>query len=65
MMSKFFLTFGQSSPARNGWVLVMAPDMAAAEKMVRSEYGDGWANLYTPEDFEPDHYPVGQLAIIS
>ena len=47
----FYLTFGQSSPARNGWIEVHAYSYADARQMAIHEYGRGWSCLYMEHEF--------------
>lgn len=61
---RFFLTFGQQSPARNGWVEVRAPDYEQAKAMVEGIYGNNWSNLYEEKHFDKIFYPAGKLGEI-
>lgn len=63
----FYLTFGQQSPARNGWVRVVARDYQHARDIVFSAYENKWAFLYTEDDFKDSqaYYPAGELDVIS
>lgn len=63
-VENFFLTFGQKSPARNGWIRVEARDYQHARDLVIGEYGKDWSNLYTEDDFEADVFPAGELGTI-
>jgi len=60
----FFLTFGQNSPARNGWIEVYAFDYQRARDLVIKAYGKDWSGLYYLEDFETEHFPAGCLGIL-
>ena len=60
----FYLTFGQNSPAKNGWIEVHAFDYQRARDMVFNEYGKQWANLYTEDDFDSECFPAGRLGIL-
>ena len=55
----FYLTFGQQSPARNGYILVKAKSYDEANAMVRDKYDQQWSMLYNDEDFKPDYFPAG------
>lgn len=58
---KFYLTFGQSSPLKNGWVEVIAKNNEQARKKVFQEYSNKWSNLYTKKRFKKRYFPQGCL----
>lgn len=62
-MEKFYLTFGQESPARNGYIEVIAFDYQRARDLVFKTYGRQWSGLYTEDDFREaiDLFPAGKL----
>ena len=60
----FYITFGQSSPFRNGWVEIEAPDEATARELAFDALGQKWAFIYTAETFKtfkPSLFPAGKL----
>jgi hypothetical protein len=58
---KFFLTFGQKSPAKDGYVLIVADDYDSDFEMVEKQFGLEWSMLYEEGDFEPEFFPKGVL----
>jgi hypothetical protein len=60
---KFYLTFGQKSPARNGWCEVFADSPDSARRLVIDEYGQEWAFIYSEEQFAAgrEYFPAGKL----
>jgi len=58
---KFYLTFGQKYPWRNGWVEVEAPDMATARKYVCDIFEGKWSNIREEKDFDKSYFPAGKL----
>jgi hypothetical protein len=64
MRKNFYLTFGQKSPAKNGWVRVEAPNVEKAREMVFNMCDDKWAFLYTEDEFEKEHFPAGELGVL-
>ena len=64
-IKEFFLTFGQKSPARNGFHVVWAYDEAHARKLVIAAYGREWSCLYTKADWFGseawNNFPAGQI----
>ena len=59
-MTTYYLTFGQKSPARNGWVEIIAESYELAKEIAESKYGEnGYSNLR--EDIKPEFYPNGCL----
>jgi hypothetical protein len=63
-MSKFYLTFGQKSPARNGYILIHAESYEAARHTAVENYGQAWSMLYPYSDFDASHFPNGCLRVI-
>lgn len=61
---KFYLTFGQNSPFKNGWVSVFAPSYEDARKLIFQIFSKKWAMLYEEGDFQSDYFPEGELGII-
>jgi hypothetical protein len=60
-MENFYLTFGQKSPFRDGYVLVLADDEETAREEVFYVFGNKWSNLYAEENFKPEYFPAGQI----
>lgn len=55
----FYITFGQASPLKDGYILVQAPDELFARRYA-SQY-PYWCGCYTEDNFEPILFPAGQL----
>jgi len=60
----FYITFGQKSPARNGYVTIIARNRDRAHQKAMDTYGPDWSMLYKDKDFEPEYFPAGQLGVI-
>lgn len=60
-MKNFYLTFGQKSPFRNNWVLVVAENYNNARKEVIYIFGQFWSFLYEEEKFDKSFFPEGQV----
>lgn len=60
----FYLTFGQKSPTRNGYVVVKAKSYDEANDLVRGKYGQDWSMLYNDDDFKPEHFPAGCIGTL-
>ena len=61
---KFYLTFGQQSPLRNGWIEVEAESYEEARELVYNVFGSRWSMLYREEGFDERvkaHFPAGKL----
>lgn len=58
---KYFLTFGQKYPWRNGWVEVEAPDYQTARKWVYDIFETKWSNLLEESKFDKSFYPAGKI----
>jgi hypothetical protein len=58
---RFFLTFGQKSPFRQNWVLVLASDYENAREEVERVFGKHWSNLYEESKFDKSYFPSGQV----
>lgn len=57
---KFFITFGQISPFRDGYVVVEAETEEAARHEAFNVLGQKWASLYTEETMRFEFFPAGQ-----
>ncbi len=68
-IKKFYVTFGQKSPFRNGYVLILVRDEDddAAYSKAREEafraLGDEWSNIYPEAKFinNVEIFPAGKL----
>lgn len=60
----FYLTFGQQSTARDGYIIVKAKDYDAAREMVLDRYAQNWSMLYDEDDFKGEYFPVGCLGLL-
>lgn len=56
----YYITFGQRSPFRHGWVEIMASAKRYAEDEAHNCFGPHWSMIY---DKEPDRdlFPAGKL----
>lgn len=63
MKKIFYVTFGQQSPFRNGWVEVSATNEIEARKEVISSIGMKWSSVYDEASFDPRFYPGGKLGL--
>jgi hypothetical protein len=61
---KFYLTFGQCSPLKNGFIIVRAHDFDEARDKVVDQFGQKWSGLYFEDDWEPEFYPEGCKGIL-
>ena len=60
-MNKYYLTFGQKYPWRDGWVEVIATDLNEARQKVIKIFDRNWSALYSEENFDKSSFPDGQL----
>jgi hypothetical protein len=58
---KFYLTFGQQNPFRDGWIEIIAEDYMSARQLVFDVFSDRWSGLYRAEEFDTKHFPAGKL----
>lgn len=64
-MPTFYVTFGQKSPFRHGWVEIVADNIETANKEAYKVFGAaGWASVYTEENFQKDLFRAGRLGEI-
>ena len=71
----FYVTFGSQYPREphptwefahaDGWVLVEAPSYDAARHAVTEWLGSRWSMLYAAEEWEPQYFPRGELAVLT
>lgn len=64
-MKTFYLTFGQQSPLKNGFILVYATDEIKARELVFEKFKNQWSGLYPEEIFEEEYFPQGILGRIT
>lgn len=64
-LKNYYLTFGQKSPARNGYILIQAREYNHARAIVKNEYDQEWPNLYEEKDFDKSFFPAGCLRVIA
>jgi len=57
----FYVTFGQKSPFRNGWVEVEAENYRLAREIVNDTLGKEFSMLYSEFDFDRRFFPKGKL----
>jgi hypothetical protein len=66
-MKKYYLTFGQNSPGRDGYEIIYALDELEARKKAVVLYGRQWASLTNEEDWNKSgkhrYFPVGLLGV--
>lgn len=61
---KFFVTFGQISPFRDGWVEVEASDHGKAIDEATEAFGRHYSNVYDADQWDAatrEMYPDGKL----
>ncbi len=60
---KFYLTFGQGHPLRNGWVEVEANSFYEAHEKAFKFFGKFWSMLYLEKEFEKhqNYFPDGKV----
>ena len=61
---KYFLTFGQDHPLRNGWIEIETWAYGIARTLAFQFFGKHWAHVYKEEDFEKGLYPSGKIGEI-
>lgn len=60
----YFITFGQRSPFREGWIEVSASSKEEATGEAMEIFGPYWANIYEADQFTgeiKDMYPDGKF----
>lgn len=60
---KFYCTFGQKSPFKNGWVEIHADSFELA-KMFAFEYIGIFSMIYSEAEMNFDLFPQGRIGII-
>jgi len=48
----FYVTFGQKSPFRNGWVEVEAKDYQSARDIINYAIGPWYSNIFNTAEFD-------------
>jgi len=61
MPNRYYITFGQRSPFRDGYVLIEAYEYSQARRAAIETLGQKWAFIYLEKDFDHQFYPAGQL----
>lgn len=59
-MKKFYVTFGQSNPLRNGWVVILAPNWETSRLTAFEIFSTKFSTVYDEDVFEAEHFPAGQ-----
>lgn len=62
MKKVYYITFGQISPFKKGWVEILATDKEKASEEASNRLGNRWSMIYEKEP-EKDLFPQGQLGI--
>jgi len=57
----FYVTFGQKSPFRNGWVEVEAENYGIARQLVIDALGNSYSRIYDEHEFDSEYFPLGKL----
>ena len=63
-LKTFYVTFGQTSTARDGWVEVEATNEMSARGIVFAEFGKEWAHIYDADSFNPEPFSLGKFGSI-
>lgn len=58
---QFFLTFGQKSPLRHGWVEIEASTEEDAKEAAEYAFGQSWSNIYPTPLFDIGSFPAGKF----
>jgi len=58
---KYYLTFGQQSPLKNGWIEIESISYEKARILAFDVFGRYWSMLYVEEQFEKEHFPSGKI----
>jgi hypothetical protein len=57
----FYVTFGQKSPFRNGWVEVEAENYRIARQLVVYALDSSYSMVYDEHEFKREYFPQGKL----
>jgi len=57
----FYVTFGQKSPFRNGWVEVEAENYRIVRQLVIDALGSSYSMIYDEHEFNREYFPQGKL----
>lgn len=62
-MQKFYVTFGQSSPFRNGWVEIIALNIEIARKEAWRQFGEHYSFIRETDSEEKmlEYFPDGRI----
>ncbi len=58
---KFYVTFGQDHPLRDGWIEVRASSYVLARLRIFEVLGTKWASMYYLVEFDPECFPAGKF----
>jgi hypothetical protein len=58
---KFYITFGQKSPFRNGYVVIEAINVSVAHEIAMNSFGNKWAWVYSENEIRKEFFPLGQI----
>jgi len=58
---EFYVTFGQRSPFKDGWVTILASGPEEAKAEADEVFGNHYSRIYRPEFFEESYFPAGQI----
>lgn len=61
-MRKYYVTFGQKSPFRNGWVEIVADSEEIAKD--KADFAiRSWSMIYDNDNFQPELFQAGKLGV--
>ena len=60
-MPRFYVTFGQKSPFRDGYVVIIADDEHVAHDEAMYVLGKAWSSLYSEDAIEFGLFIQGQI----
>lgn len=63
-MKTYYVTFGQKSPFRDGWVEILAKNKEDAQKHANYVFGDKFSMLYDELHMNPMFFPAGRIGHI-
>jgi hypothetical protein len=63
MKKPYYITFGQRSPFRNGWVVIMASGQKEAQEEAEICFGQHYSMCYDEDKFHSarEHFNRGQI----
>lgn len=60
-MATFYITFGQISPFKDGWVEIEAECEEKARELAFKAFGSKWAFIYSKGKFDRTYFPLGKV----